>query len=119
MEFEWIKKENTPSKADVSIVKGQQNNRDCIRITFRNGVYEDFPTGFVRLGFSQDGKCLGFMNAKPSTAGWRICGSGNTRNIMISDKRAIDGLFRFLGDYEMEIDEQNRVYIDRRHIKDV
>ena len=36
----------------------------------------------------------------------------------IRDDKVIDGLVRFIGDYDMEVSEDNLCYIDRRNAKE-
>ena len=118
MEFIWVNKSShcNRSKADVTVGKKKKYEQEHISIIFRNAVFEDFDTGYIRLGFAKDGKRLAFMSCDREN-GWKIYKSGaTTRYIVVRGQDIIDRLVKFLGDYDMQVSDDNYLYIDRRDV---
>lgn len=126
----WFEKTHTTSPSsnyDCTVTKRKNKkgiSTAIIVIKFRNGVIQTLESEYIRAGLSPDGKKLFFAPAKKET-GWKLGSDGNKNDapereilrIQIADEKLSDGLLRFLGDYEIEISEDNLLYIDSRNRK--
>ena len=117
VEIVWFDKDrsHTISKSDVSIKKIPGNR---VSIILRNGYAAEISkTGFFRLGLStKQPTRLYFMAADEN--GWKAyetTQSGANSSIKIKGK-LVDALAKFEGDYEMDLDDDNLYYIDRRKV---
>ena len=119
----WFEKESAKGGArkneDITIRKTKQG----IIITARNGIASDISkTTYIRFGTPKNNQnTLYFMAADPYK-GWKLSAKDNkTPDISrahISDPRMVDLLSRFVGDYDLEISDDNLFYIDRRNCHD-
>jgi len=101
------------AKADVSIAR----TKEGITVMFRNDVWKDFePEMYVIFGFYD--KLLGFMKSDKAH-GYKVVkhGTNDNRSVRIKDENMVRLLSPFIGSYDMEINETNQIYIDRRHLK--
>lgn len=115
----WFNKDRsgwTQKKCDLSISKV----KDGISIIVRNGFgVEITNTGYIRIGFSEKNRNRMYFMGADKDHGWKLCTQpNNTTNLkaQISDAKVVDGLLKFIGDYELEISEDNLFYIDRRNV---
>jgi len=114
----WVNKECTGglSKGDLSITKV----KDGVCIIVRNGWQDEITnTGFIRFGFSpKDKNKLYFMSADEKH-GWKLSvQNSGTKNLraQVSDAKVVDGLLRFIGDYELDVNDDNIFFIDRKNV---
>ena len=117
----WFNKDRTGythKRSDVSINK----NKDCVSIIIRNDwVTEVTQTGYIRIGMSPGNKNRLYFMAADEQNGWKMSNSPNSKmnyKTTIRDDKVIVGLVRFIGDYDMEVSEDNLCYIDRRNAKE-
>lgn len=114
--FKWdFRKRKRPGRSsqDISI----RRNKNGMRILFRNNTEEYFmPEGYVVFGF--EGNLMGFMKSD-SVRGYRIGKATKTATygITVTDTDSITRLAPFLGEYKLECNEVNQLFIDRRHVK--
>ncbi len=116
----WFNKDRTgymQKKCDVTIGKLKDGG---ITATVRNGWHEEISkTGYMRIGLSSSSKTKLFFMASDAEHGWRLSPTAKEKTnfkVTIRDGRVADGLVRFIGDYEMEISEDNLCYIDRKNV---
>jgi hypothetical protein len=51
--------------------------------------------------------------------GWKLSvQNSDTKNLraQVSDAKVVDGLLRFIGDYELDVNDDNIFFIDRRNV---
>lgn len=115
----WFNKERsgwTQKKCDMTI----SNTKGGINIILRNGLREEVTsTGYIRIGFSEKDKNRMFFMAADKDHGWKLSLQPNSTTSCrshISDEKIIEGMLRFIGDYDLEISEDNLFYIDRRNV---
>lgn len=112
----WFNKEKGKKSGaeDVTISKVKKG----YALKIRNGWPKEISeSGFIRIGFSRDGKKIFFMNATASN-GWSMTGKKgqDTMTITFQSPKLTDGLARFEGAYNMEVSEDELCYIDRRNV---
>lgn len=117
-EIVWFNKEKSGvdgKKCDVSVTKLKNGS---ITIYIRNGWMDEISkTGYMRVGLSRKNKNTLYFMAAEKEKGWKIIKpSKGCEKIQIRDERVVEGLVRFLGDYEMELSDDNLCYIDRRNV---
>ena len=116
-EVYWFTKFSEPkSRAKVELkdvsVTLRANGR--IAITLRNGIKHEFKSEYIRVGLSTDGKKLYFL-ASNDKSGWKLYKINDTSAYITlpNDKK----LYMFMGDYDIEISDDNLLYIDSRNRK--
>ena len=119
----WFEKESAKGGVrkteDITIRKTKQG----MVVTVRNGAADDISkTGYIRFGTPKNSQnTLYFMAADPYK-GWKLTvrdkDEPNTRRAIVSDSRMVDLLSRFVGDYDLEVSDDNLLYIDRRNCHD-
>lgn len=103
------------SDVTVSLRKNGKENNKVLSIRFRNEIAGEFKSDFIRFGLSKDGKKMFFLPARRED-GWKLNGyKGNesTKFIVINSMK-YDELLRFIGDYSMQVSEDDVLYIDSR-----
>lgn len=115
----WFNKDRsgwTQKKCDMSVSKV----KDGINIILRNGLCEEVTsTGFIRIGFSEKDRNRMFFMAADKDHGWKFSlqpNSTTSYRTHIRDEKVIEGMLRFIGDYDLEISEDNLFFIDRRNV---
>lgn len=117
--FQWQFKKRKRSgrkSTDVSVNRGKKT----MTILFRNGTEKFFmPEGYMIFGISNN--LLGFMKSD-STRGYRVekpYATTGTKafKVVIKDPDNITRLAPFVGNYDLEFNEVNQLFIDRRHVK--
>lgn len=113
----WINKTKTgcSKKTDISIYKISRG----VSILVRNGWQDKITdTGHIRFGFSpSDSGKLFFMPAD-SAHGWGLhIQNSSTDNLRatVTDRRYVEKLLEFVGDYDMEVSEDDICFIDRKN----
>lgn len=115
----WFNKDRsgwTQKKCDMTISKV----KDGINIIIRNSLGEEVTsTGYIRIGFAEKDKNRMYFMAADKAHGWKFSlqpNSTTSYRAHISDDKVIEGMLRFIGDYDLEISEDNLFYIDRRNV---
>lgn len=114
----WVNKEKTGSvaKGDISISK----IKGGVSIIVRNGWQDEVTnTGFIRFGFSPNDKNKLYFMPADHKHGWKLSvQNSNTKNLkaQVSDAKVVDGLLRFIGDYKLDVNDDNIFFIDRRNV---
>lgn len=116
----WFNKDRTgysQKKCDVTVSKLKDGG---IVITIRNGWHDEITkTGYMRIGLASNSKNKMYFMASDAGHGWRLSPTAKEKTnykVTIKDSRVSDGLVRFIGDYEMEISEDNLYFIDRKNV---
>lgn len=115
----WFNKDKsgwTQKNCDMTISK----SKDRINIILRNGMCEEVTsTGYIRIGFAEKDKNRMYFMAADKDHGWKFSLQPNSKTSYrshISDTKVIDGMLRFIGDYDLEISDDNLFFIDRRNV---
>lgn len=116
-EIVWFNKEidTTWKQSDVSVTKLKDGS---INIIIRNGWMEEITkTGYMRIGFSAKSKNKLYFMAAEKDKGWKIINpKKGSSKIQLSGTKAVEGCLRFIGDYEMELSDDNLFFIDRKNV---
>lgn len=102
--------------ADISITKTKQGITVIIR---NNRGPEISKSGYIRLGVTKSNKNILYFMTADKQHGWKLSAradkSTTTYRICLMEQRMVDLLSRFVGDYNLEISEDNLFFIDRRN----
>lgn len=119
--IKWHCKSNsrgTTTKSDVEIKINKDKQRDYVAILFRNGVIDDIKTQYLRIGTDSD--MIFFMGCEDS-AGWSIQTDkhkyGTTKKVQIGSNNDLYKIImkkNLFGLYDMQIDEDNHLFIQRK-----
>lgn len=115
----WFNKDRsgwTQKKCDMTISKV----KDGINVIIRNSLGEEVTsTGYIRIGFAEKDKNRMYFMAADKAHGWKMSlqpNSTTSHRTHIGDEKVIEGMLRFIGDYDLEISEDNLFYVDRRNV---
>lgn len=115
----WFNKDRTGytvKKCDITISKVQHG----VSIIVRNGWETEMTkTGYIRIGFSSRDKNKMYFMAADEQHGWKLSvqpSASQNYKTNIRDERVADGMLKFIGDYDVEVSEDNICFIDRRNV---
>lgn len=119
-EIMWFNKDRTGwtiNKSDVTVSKV----KDGISVIIRNGWETEISsTGYIRVGFSSQNRNRMYFMAADEHHGWKLSSqrTSSTFKTVIRDERVVDGMTKFIGDYNIEVNEDNICFIDRKNVLD-
>lgn len=103
-------------KCDITIGK----TKNVVSVIVRNGWETEITkTGYIRIGFSSQNKNRMYFMAADAQHGWKLSPQTTTTanyKTLIRDDKVSDGMLKFIGDYDIEVSEDNLCFIDRRNV---
>ena len=114
--FIYFNKEKNRKTADVRIAVKQRGEYTAARIWFSSANIEDITkTGFVRFAVPEGNKNQLFFFATDKDKGYKLHKQGNSSYMEIQQTNITELMKRFEGKYDLEITEENYIYVDRRN----
>ena len=114
--FIYFNKENIRKTADVKITLKQHGDYTLARITFSSANIEDITkTGYLRFAVPEGDKNKLFFLATDKAKGYKLHKQGKNSYTEIRQANITELMKRFEGKYDLEITDENFIYVDRRN----
>lgn len=118
-EIIWLAKSCSGRKqhhGDISITKVKKG----FSIRIRSELAEEMTeTGYIRIGVARHDQNLLYFMAADSDHGWKLSmptTKDSTCSLRITTEETFDTLGKFVGDYNLEISDDNLFFVNRRNL---